>query len=51
MNILRFYTVYFETINFVLYQLEYKLLFYKIGIFSLLISIVVITLVFVYSYF
>ena len=30
-------TVRFQTINSVLYKLEYKLLFYKVGFFSLLI--------------
>ena len=44
-------TVLFQTINSVLYQLEYKLSFYKIGFFILLILIIVITFVFVYSYF
>ena len=44
-------TVLFQTINSVLYQLEYKLSFYKIGFFILLILIVGITFVFVYSYF
>ena len=44
-------TVLFQTINSVLYQMEYKLSFYKIGFFSLLILIVVTTLVFVCSYF
>ena len=37
-------TARFQTINSVLYQLEYKLSFYKIGFFILLILIVVITL-------
>ena len=44
-------TVRFQTINFVLYQLEYKLSFYKIGFFILLLLIVVITFVYVCSYF
>ena len=44
-------TVLFQTINSVLYQLEYKLSFDKIGFFCLLILIVVITLVFVCLYF
>ena len=47
----RFDTVLFQTINSVIYQLKYKLSFYKTGFFSLLILIVVITLVFVCSYF
>ena len=44
-------TVLFQTINSVLYQLEYKLSCYKIGFFILLILIVVITFVFVCLYF
>ena len=43
-------TVLCQTLNFVLYQLEYKLSIYKIGFFSLLILIVVITLIFVFIF-
>ena len=44
-------TVLFQSINSVLYQLEYKLFFYKVGFFILLILIVVIIIVFVWLYF
>ena len=44
-------TALFQTINSVLYHLEYKLSFNKIGFFILLILIVVITLLFMCSYF
>ena len=46
----RYDTVLFETVNSALYKLEYKLSFYKIGFFSLLILIIVIIFVFVCSY-
>ena len=41
-------TVLFQTINFVLYQLEYKLSFYKIGFFILLFFVVMIAMGFVF---
>ena len=44
-------TVLYQTKNSFLYQFEYKLFFYKIGFFVLLILIVEIILVFLCSYF
>ena len=42
-------TVLFQTINSVLSQLEYKLSFYKIGFFILLILIILITFWYLYT--
>ena len=44
MDTLRSDTVLFQTANSVLYQLEYKLSFYEIGFFILLILIIMIIL-------